>query len=593
MENIINEIKNKIDLAEIVGEYVPLKKRGRNFLALCPFHSEKTPSFTVSPEKQIWHCFGCGQGGNLFDFLIKIEKIDFAEALEILAKRAGLKFERAQYRASRKTGEVSKKVYQLLNEAAEFFQTFLHSPSGKEALNYLNNRKLSAETLKKFGLGLAPFEGDRLFREFTRRGWSPASLVETGLALKGESGNYYDRFRGRIIFPVFDIRGRVVAFGGRVFGENQEPKYLNSPETPVYVKGEHLYGLNLAQEKIRRLDEVIVVEGYLDLISLHQAGFDNAIAALGTAFTPFQAKLLARFTKNILIAFDLDPAGILASLRSFEILTELGLKPKVINLTPYKDPDELIRAEGSAKFGQAKEKAISWLEFAINIIIGKFSLNTIEGKSDAAEELVNFLSKIKDSILQTGYAKKAAGLIGVEENSLISRINQKKYQEEHKAMGKEKFALKRSFSLQPLARQKEAEKILIRLALENKKFSQLLKESIGPDFFKDEALNKIAHLIWEKPLDVEILEFTAGHKEEASLKNLITSLLLESDFVLDKEKAFYDCLDLLKKHEHSGFQKELLKQINQAEKEGAFDKANELKKVYCQQLETFKGRAKE
>jgi DNA primase len=586
MQETIQTIREKIDLLDVISEYLPLKKKGRNHLALCPFHQEKTPSFSVSQEKQIWHCFGCGQGGNLFDFVMKIEKVDFLEAAEILAEKAGLPFDRNKFKNSGKRSSIDKKIYQVLSEAAIFFQKNLFSENSRKALSYLEGRKLSPEVINNFGLGLAPSEGTSFFGEFTQRGYSPASLLEAGLVIKSETSNsYYDRFRDRIIFPVYDVRGRVIAFGGRIYREEQEPpKYLNSPETAVYIKGDNLYGLNLAKEKIRQLDEVIVVEGYLDAISLHQGGFQNTIAALGTAFTYNQAKLLSRFTKNILVAFDLDEAGLAASLKSIEITTELGLRPRVLSFAGFKDPDEFIRNQGPEAVQEAKKNARSWLEFTIDTIIKKYNLSSIEEKSAAAQELVAFLARLADPIIQTEYGRLAAKKIGLDENLLVAQINQKKLEGNKKVFNKKGVSLSSSFVLRPLTKQNEAEKILLRLALDGEKFCQLLQEAVAPDYFSNPELKNIAEILWKKPAGVAILDHIAGWKDEPQLKNLLTSLMLETDYIMDPEKTFFDCLALLKKGQTETQQKELLKRISAAEATGDFEAANQLKKEYCQYL---------
>ena len=353
---IIEEIRNKSDIVAVISEYVKLRKTGKNFVGLCPFHSEKNPSFTVSQEKQLFHCFGCGEGGNVFAFIMKTENIGFAEAVEELGSKIGIAVTKPTSSGISRTEK--EKIYEVTLLAAKFFRKCFEEDSGKIARDYLDQRGINEKTAKTFGLGYAPEGWDHLFGHLISRGVAPNLIERAGLTLarEGKDG-YYDRFRNRLIFPVFDTRNRVIAFSGRSL-KDEEPKYLNSPDTPIYRKGETIFGLNLTKENIKGGKAAVLVEGNLDLLSSYQAGITNVAAPLGTALTIIQCKLLARFADTIVLAFDADAAGNVATERSIELLLGQGLKVKVTELKGAKDPDELIRKEGAAALKQAVDSAL-------------------------------------------------------------------------------------------------------------------------------------------------------------------------------------------------------------------------------------------
>ena len=347
-ETIINQILDKVNIADIISGYIPLRRAGRNFKANCPFHHEKTPSFMVSPDKQIFHCFGCGAGGNVFGFLMKYERLEFPEAVQLLADKLGIEIPRSSAPPEERS-EISK-IHSANDAAANFYHyTLLKMEHGKAACEYLKKRGVTEECIKRLKLGYAPPEWDSLFNHAKRKGLDHKILEKSGLALPGREGGFYDRFRHRIIFPIHNHKGQVIGFGARVLDETL-PKYINSPETPVYNKGSHLYGLNLAAEHIKQKDFVIVVEGYLDFLTPFQAGIGNIVASLGTALTQDQVRLLKRFTKNITMVFDADSAGESASLRGLDIAVGEDMNAKVAALPQGYDPDKFTRELGADKF---------------------------------------------------------------------------------------------------------------------------------------------------------------------------------------------------------------------------------------------------
>ena len=335
-ENILEDILGRVDIVEVISGYIPLKRAGRNFKALCPFHHEKTPSFMVSPDKQIYHCFACGVGGNAFNFLMQYERLEFPEAVEALARKAGVNLPKDQKQDQRAVSLITQ-LYKINELAADFYAHNLISSQGSSARSYFLKRGLKDETIKTFNLGFAHDRWDLLINYLRAKGISLSLLEKAGLVLAKEGGGYYDRFRNRLIFPILDIKSRVLGFGARVLGDAL-PKYMNSPETPIYIKGKNVYGLNFAHEAIREEDAVVVVEGYLDFIIPYQAGVHNIVASLGTAFTPDQAKLLKRYTHNVVMVYDADKAGELASLRSLDIFIDEDMNVKVASLPLGSDP---------------------------------------------------------------------------------------------------------------------------------------------------------------------------------------------------------------------------------------------------------------
>ena len=365
-DELVEEIRIKNDIVDIVSGYVKLQKKGASYFGLCPFHNEKSPSFSVSPGKQMYYCFGCGAGGNVFSFLMNYENFTFQEALKALADRAGVDLPQMEYSAQAKQ-EANKKaiLLEINKEAAKYFYYQLRAKQGEIGYRYFTGRKLSEETLQKFGLGFANKTSNDLVQYLRGKGYRDEQIIQAGLATADERYGVHDKFWNRVIFPIMDVNHRAIGFGGRVMGEGN-PKYLNSPETPVFDKSRNLYGLNFA--RTARKNNIILCEGYMDVIALHQAGFGQAVASLGTAFTGGQASLLRRYTKEVLLAYDSDGAGTNAALRAIGILRESGLTGKIIDLKPYKDPDEFIQNLGAEKFQERINGAENSFLFEIRIL---------------------------------------------------------------------------------------------------------------------------------------------------------------------------------------------------------------------------------
>lgn len=570
---IIEEIRNKADIVSIISEYVPIKKRGKNYLGLCPFHSEKKPSFTVSPEKQLFHCFGCGEGGNIFAFLMKIENIDFVEAVEILGGKLGIEVKGGE-RLSKKERSEREKIYEVVRMATTFFQKNLPD---KKAEEYLKQRNINLETAKAFMMGYALDNWDSLSKYLVGRGVHPSLIEKAGLTLKRDKDEgFYDRFRGRLIFPICNLRGAPVGFGGRVLGED-EPKYLNSPDSPIYSKGEILYGLNLSKEEIKKNKKAIIVEGYMDLITSFQSGTRAAVATLGTALTLNQAKLLQRFAKEVILAFDCDSAGGTATERSVELLRSLGLNVKVAELAEGKDPDEYIRIKGNAAFENTIKNAIPWMEYKIKRIAARYNVAEIEGRAAAIREVASILSREKDSIIQKEYINMAASLLKTDKDTISSEVKRLSY---YKGASIRNRGLQR-VTEKPTSKLIQAEKCLVKLALENEDALASLKKNLSPDEFTEGRLKEIVKSIISgessslKTLPHKVLETIS---EES--KKILSRILLEDGPSEAKEKILSDCINTIKECRMKRELDNLRSEIQEEEKAGHLDKVKSLHKEF-------------
>ena len=417
--DFLQELAERNPIEEVVGEYVALTKRsGQNLFGLCPFHSEKTPSFCVSPSKQIYHCFGCGKGGSVINFIMEIERLSFPEAVEFLARRAGMPIpEEAAPDPNRGRRE---RLLELNREAARFFYAQLSTDEGAAARAYMAKRQISNRTAKNFGLGYAPDTWESLTKAMEALGYTQRELADAGLAKHGKRGGVYDAFRGRLMFPVIDVRGNVVAFSGRVLGDG-EPKYLNSPDTPVFSKSHNLFGLNLAKKS--RAGYIILVEGNIDVVSLHQAGFDSAVASLGTSLTNEQARLLSRYTKQVVICYDADGAGRKAAQRAIPMLEKLELAVRVVTVPEGKDPDEFIKARGAEAFRALIEDSENGVEFRLQRTADGFDLNTDDGKIGYLKAAADLIATLPDSVAREVYAMRVASQCSVPVEAVRDSVN--------------------------------------------------------------------------------------------------------------------------------------------------------------------------
>ena len=420
-ENFINELTERNDIVEVVSSYVRLsKKSGSNLFGLCPFHSEKTPSFSVSPDKQIYHCFGCGKGGGVINFVMEIENLSFPEAVEFLAKRAGMPMpEETNDRESRRRA----RMLELNKAAARFFYEQLSTPAGQAACDYMRKRKLSPATARNFGLGFAPDSWNSLTEAMKAKGFTEKELAEAGLVRHGKNGGVYDTFRNRLMFPVIDVRGNVIGFSGRILGDG-EPKYMNSPETLVFNKSRNLFALNLAKKS--KCGYIILSEGNIDVASLHQAGFDSAVASLGTSLTPEQARLISRYTDQVVIAYDNDGAGIKAAQRAIGILEKLDLKVKVLRLEGAKDPDEFIKLKGPEAFRKLLEGSEDQIDYRLRAVTEKYDFSSDGDKVAFLKEATELVARLPGAVERQVYAMRVASMAGVPENVVAEEAQRRR-----------------------------------------------------------------------------------------------------------------------------------------------------------------------
>lgn len=419
-EAFLQELVEKNDIVDVVSGYVRLTKRsGANQFGLCPFHSEKTPSFSVSPDRQIYHCFGCGKGGGVINFIMEIENLSFPEAVEFLAKRVGMPIPEEENSAESKR---RRRMLDLNRDAARFFHTCLKAPEGRAAQAYMNARQITPPTATRFGLGAAPDTWDSLRNAMHELGYRDQELFEAGLVRKGKSGGFYDTFRGRLMFPVIDVRGDVIGFSGRILGDG-EPKYMNSPETLVFNKSRNLFAMNLAKKS--KSGYIILAEGNIDVVMMHQAGFDSAVASLGTSLTAEQARLISRFTNEVIIAYDSDGAGKKASQRAIGLLEKLDVKVKVLSMTGAKDPDEFIKLKGADAFRNLLEKSENHIDYRLQTVTNKYDLTVDEQKVEFLKEASELVARLSGSVERQVYAMRVASLAGVPNDVVAQEVERR------------------------------------------------------------------------------------------------------------------------------------------------------------------------
>lgn len=488
---LLDQIRDANDVVDVISEYVPLKKRGKNFVGLCPFHSEKQPSFTVTPDKQIFYCFGCGEGGNVISFLMKYEKLSFPEAVKVLAKRASIPLPEKSFDAKR--AKQLDRLYYANDTANEYFHKNLYREKpGKRARQYLKKRGFDSDTQKLFSLGFAPMEWEGLINYVRAKGLEPETLNQAGLAApRTEASGYYDRFRNRITFPVFNLSGKIVGFGGRVLDDKDEPKYLNSPETPIYHKGKILYGLNLAKDEIRQKGSAILVEGNVDVISLYQAGIKNVVSPCGTAFTQNQARLLARYAEKVLLFFDADSAGQSATFRSVDLLFSEGLEVFVVSLKQGEDPDSFVQKFGPDAVTEQIQKAKSFIDFKYESLGKDFEELSMKEQEKVVRDLAETAGKITDEIRRNLFIKKIAQTLKIDEKPVRRLVDRKK----PSAGGGRRTVDGGRPGEASLSREEEIERGLLRILMEDRKLLKLTTGKLDSDDFSNSEHKEIFGLI--------------------------------------------------------------------------------------------------
>ena len=558
-DEIIDEVRQTNDIVDIISQYVRLKRSGRNFFGLCPFHNEKSPSFSVSPDKQIFHCFGCGVGGNVFTFLTKIEGIGFVEAVQMLAERSNIQLPTLENRGDTAKEILKSKVYKVNEFAAEYYHQNLYKPESKIAQEYIKKRKLSNETLKSFQIG---FSGkfDELYKELKKQGFEDKEILESGLVNRNDRGGYIDRYRNRLMFPICDVRGRVIAFGGRVL-DDSKPKYINSPENVVYSKGRNLFGLNVAKKG--DIKKMLIVEGYMDVISLHQRGITNVVAPLGTALTQQQGWLLRKSSEQIILSFDSDEAGLTAKLRALDILQDMGCDIRVLQMDVAKDPDEYIIKYGNARFNTLIEKALSVIEFKVKVLKRNLNLESTNDKIKFLNEIAKLISKVDNTMEKEVYIEKISKEYDISKEAIYAEVNKLTYagSKGEKILEKTKPVVvhkkvQANYVSQTIKRRENT--IIAILLMGDLNIFEIIRQNINIEDFKDESNKKIAEKLYE--------EFSKGNSNINSIidildieeQNHITAIMADDYEIEDVEKAIDDIMQSYEKEKLNNRKFEIL-----------------------------------
>ena len=585
-DEFIEEVKNANDIVDVVSQYVTLKRSGRNYFGLCPFHKEKSPSFSVSQDKQIFRCFGCGEGGNVIRFIQKINGLDFREAIESLADRAGMTLPNTSSFNDNRKLELKKKVYEINKEAAQFFHDNLYKPTAKEAQNYVKKRKLDNKTLKAFMIGYSSPKYSELYEYLKSKGYADEEILESSLVIKTEKGSFVDRFRARFMIPIQDVRGRVIAFGGRKIDDfmprelnSPDAKYVNSPATIVYTKGMHLFGLNVA--KNFDTSRLLIVEGYMDAISLFQRGITNVVASLGTALTENQGRLLKKHSKQIILGYDADSAGQDAIIRGLEILTAMGCDVRVLQIPreEAKDPDEYIIKFGSARLAKLMDEAISLVEYKVKVLKNKMQINSSADKIKFLNEIANILVPIDSQLEQEIYIDKISKEYKISKEAIYAQVNKIKYGNANpkKTLLSNKPILPKKSNTDN--RTDKMENILITLMLENgSNVYEKIRETICPDDFNNQENVKIVKKMYEEfekgKSNIEDIYLLLGEDEEA-IKH-VTAIISNDIEINDIDKCIDDILEIYRKQKLMSKKEEIIKRLDNPNL--SKDEANSLEK---------------
>lgn len=559
-EEIVEEVRQRNDIVDVISGYVGLQKRGSNYVCCCPFHGEKTPSFYVSRSKQIYKCFGCGEGGNVTTFIMKYENCSFQEAIKLLAGRAGVQLPEAEYsEEARRRESRRQRLLEVNKEAAKFYYYQLRTERGSQAMAYFDKRGLSKETLKNFGLGYAPVRGEELLQYLRQKGFSDDIIRAAGLAKADERRGTVTQFWNRIIFPIQDINHRVIGFGGRIMGtDDKGPKYLNSPETEIFDKSRNLYGMNYARTS--RAGNIILCEGYMDVISMHQAGFTQAVASLGTAFTPGQAGIIKKYTKDVLLAYDSDGAGIKAALRAIAILRDAGMSGKIISMSPYKDPDEFIKNLGCEAFQERIVHAENSFMFEIRILERDFDMNDPEDKTEFHNHIARRLCDFAEDVERENYIEAIARKYNIGfENLRKLVVNMAAKTGGYASAPLQRERLKTGINSRnkntPEENSKKTQRLLLTWLTDCPQYYEKIKSYILPEDFTDELYQRVARQMFE---DIEkeqlnparIIDMFADEKEQSEAASLFTTELPKLDGIQEREKAFHDILVRVKKNSY-------------------------------------------
>ena len=546
-ENLIEEVRMKNDIVDVISSYVKLQKKGSSYFGLCPFHNEKSPSFSVSPSKQMYYCFGCGAGGNVLTFIMEYENYSFPEALKYLADRVGVELPQQEMNEEMKRQQdLRSRILELNKMAAKYYYYQLRTENGTHAMEYLKGRKLSDETIHKFGLGYSNKYGNDLYKYLKSKGISDELLAQSGLMNVDEKRGMYDKFWNRVIFPIMDVNGRVIGFGGRVMGDGK-PKYLNSPETRVFDKSRNLYGLHIARTSRKKY--MLVCEGYMDVISMHQAGFTNAVASLGTALTSQHASLLKRYTDEVILTYDSDEAGVKAALRAIPLLKEAGVATKVLSMLPYKDPDEFIKALGTEEFQKRIDQAQNSFLFEIDILQRNYDMQDPQSKTAFYEETAKKLMTFDQELERENYIEAVASRYGVGFDALRKLVNRMAMK--NVSIPKTPVKIK---STRPERDEGvvKSQKLMLTWLIEYPSLYSMVRQYLKKEDFSTELYETVAGLLFEQYESGErnpakiINHFTEPEEQREAASLFNTTIQVETN--ADREKAFKETLGKILTH---------------------------------------------
>ena len=550
-DELIEEVRSRNDIVDVVGGYVRLQKKGNTYFGLCPFHNEKTGSFSVSPHKQMYYCFGCGAGGNVFTFLMQYENFTFGEAMQTLADKVGVELPKQEMSAAqKKEADRRAMLLEINKEAAKYFYSLLRHQRGQKAYNYFKNRALSDETMQKFGLGYSDQYSDDLYRYLKSKGYQDELLKESGLITYDEVRGGHDKFWNRAMFPIMDVHNHVIGFGGRVMGDG-EPKYLNSPETKVFDKSRNLYGLNIARST--RKEQLLLCEGYMDVIALHQAGFDNAVASLGTALTSGHANLLKRYTKEVYLTYDSDGAGVKAALRAIPILKEVGIVTKIINMQPYKDPDEFIKAMGAEEYQKRIDNAENSFMFEIRIMQKDYDMKDPESKTAFYNEIAKKLLGFSEELERNNYIEAIAQKYNISFDDLRKLVNN---------LAMKGGVVSKSPQLKSGIHEnkkkedgrKQSQKLLLTWLIEDTRLFGQVSALISPDDFTEELYHKVAATLFEQYKTegtvnpAKIISMFEDEEEQKEVAGLFNARIHEVETQNEMEKALKETIIRVKQN---------------------------------------------
>lgn len=571
-EDLIEEVISQNDIVEVISEYVQLKKSGRNYMGLCPFHREKTPSFCVSMDKQIYKCFGCSEGGNVISFIMKLENLDFWDSVELLAQRAHIDLSRFEVRSfsnntkSQKKEDLKETLFKLNKEVGIYYHNnlmeILNSTGYNEVKEYVKKRKFDLNTIKRFGIGYANGKVP-LYNYLLEKGFSKSEMIASGIIMENSKGKIYDRFFSRLMFPIFDIRDRIIAFGGRVL-DNSLPKYVNSPENEIYFKGKNLYAMNLAKKE--KLDNIIIVEGYMDAIALQKSGFKNAVASLGTALTENQARLIKKYTDNVIIGYDQDGAGQDATMRGLDILAarKLNVKVLILDKSDVKDPDEYINKYGPERLKNCLDNSISLVEFKVKKLEKSIDINNIDSKIKFLTGVADIMAKIENDIERDLYIDKIARKYDIGTGPIIKEVEKRLKKASNDEIVIDMQSINRKMQLVTNIRKRQEQYIISLILCKDKKIQEEIFDKIKPEDIHDENVRNIYNFLIDlkNNFDINKIDILSKVRDEEMVKELTEIMYIDLS-MSDRNKLFHDVIKNKNKEKLFLRRDEILKRISE------------------------------